>query len=140
VNGLATNEKEATMQNKPLRFIANLSLVLASVLLLHGDAAGDPRSNSGVPIDHRSGITAVESRSSDVHALAHDLGDKSVLTPHHNRLPNVLPGGVDRVVAGLEWIAAVPEPRAIVFLGTALLVASGIARRRFMRNGKVQKS
>jgi len=75
-----------------------------------------------------------------VHALAHDLGDKSVLTPHDTRLPNVSPGGADRVAAGLEWIAAVPEPRAIVFLGTALLVASGIARRRFMRNGKVQKS
>jgi hypothetical protein len=128
------------MQNRPLRFIRNLSLVLASVLLLTGDAWGDARTNNGVAIDHRSRITAVHSRSSGVHALAHDLGDKSVLTPHDTRLPNVSPGGADRVAAGLEWIAAVPEPRAIVFLGTALLVASGIARRRFMRNGKVQKS
>jgi hypothetical protein len=59
-----------------------------------------------------------------------------LVTARDTRLPNVSPG-TDRIAAGLEWIAAVPEPRAIVFLGATLLFASGIARRRFMRNGKV---
>ena len=109
------------MQNRPLRFIRNLSLVLASVLLPMGEATADPRTNRGAAFDHTSGITAV--------------GDKSA-TPRDTRLPNVY-RGTDRVAAGLEWIAAVPEPRAIVFLGATLLFASGIARRRFMRNVKV---
>jgi len=121
VYGLATSETEATMQNRLFRLIRNLSFVLASVLLPIGAASADPHTNRGAAFDQTSGITAV--------------GDKSV-TPRHTRLPNVSPG-TDRVAAGLEWIAAVPEPRAIVFLGATLLFASGIARRRFMRNGKV---
>jgi len=86
-----------------------------------GKASADPHTNKGAAFDHRSGITAV--------------ADKSV-TPRDTQLPNVFPG-TDRVAAGLGWIAAMPEPRAIVFLGATLLFASGIARRRFMRNVKV---
>ena len=127
------------MQKRLPRLIRNLSLILASVLLLVGEAWGAPRTNNGVAFHRVSGITAVHSRSAGVRTLAYDNEDKSLLTPRDNQVPSISPGSTDRLVAGLEWIAAMPEPRAIVFLGTALLVASGIARRRFMRNGKVRK-
>jgi hypothetical protein len=100
------------MQDRLLRFIG-YTLVLISMFPLVGAAWAEPHANNGATLKPARGAAAGHSRS----ALA-----KS-----------------DRVVAGLESLPVLPEPRSIVLLGTALLVASGIARRRVMRSGRAPK-
>jgi hypothetical protein len=110
--GLSTNATETTMQERLLRFIG-CALILVSTLPLVGTAWGDTRTHNGATFNPARSSAAVRTRSAV---------DKN-----------------DRVVAGLESIAGLPEPRSIVLLGTALLVASGIARRRVMRSGRAPK-
>jgi|HubBroStandDraft_1064217.scaffolds.fasta_scaffold00114_38 hypothetical protein len=106
------------MQDRPLRFIAFVSLVLISVLPSVAAAWRDP----------------VTFKAATFNPAKHP-----VLTLNDTRAPGISPDANERVLAGLESIAGLPEPQAIVLLGTALLVASGIARRRVTRNGRRPK-
>jgi len=107
------------MQVRQLKFLGYASLVLACMFLLVGAAWGD----------YRTSIAAS--------GHAYHQGRQSALTLRGNPVPHN--SSEAQVLAGLVSITAFPEPRAIVLLGTALLVGSGIARRRVVRNGKVSK-
>lgn len=108
------------MQVRQLKFLGYASLVLACMFLLVGAAWGDYRTSTGAASGH-----------------AYHQGRQSALTLRGNPVPHN--SSEAQVLAGLVSITAFPEPRAIVLLGTALLVGSGIARRRVVRNGKVSK-
>lgn len=59
---------------------------------------------------------------------------------NHVPIPEGSPLTYSSMILAIQWIAELPEPRSIMFLGAALLVVSGFARRRLAHHDNIQKS
>ena len=115
----------------------------------------DPADDCGVTIDCQSGISSVASSgfgfymsdpgtpgggtfstidslnpSGAVQALTYNSANEWILAFNDTQVTGANPGTYDSMVVGVQSIAALPEPRSIILLGTALLVVFSFARYR----------
>jgi hypothetical protein len=63
-------------------------------------------------------------------AVTYNADNEWVIAFNDTQVTPGSPGAYNNMVVGVQSITALPEPRSIILLGTALLVACGIARRR----------
>ena len=59
---------------------------------------------------------------------------------NHVPIPEGSPLTYSSMILAIQWIGELPEPRSIMFLGAALLVVSGFARRRVAHHDNIQKT